>query len=205
MSDFVQPHGLQHARLPCSSLSSGACSNSCPLSWWCHATISSSVATFFYPQSFPASGSFPTIRLFTSSGQSTGPSTSALVLPMNIRGWFSLGVTGLISLLSTGLSGVFSSTTVLKHQFFSASDSIFPPSVCCEVVGLDVMIFAFWVWVLSWLFYSPFTLTKRLFSSSSFSAIRVLSSAYLRLLIFLLAIWIPACASSSPAFCTYIS
>ena len=78
------------------------------------------------------------------------------ISPSNIQGWFSWGVTGLISLLSTGLSRVFSSTMVLEHQFFSASDSIFSPSICCDVLRLDVMIFIFWMWVLSWLFYSPF-------------------------------------------------
>ena len=101
------------------------CSNSCPLSQWCHPTISSSVAPLSYcPQSFPASGSFPMNPLFTSDGQSTGASVSASVLPMNIQGWFPLGLTGLISLLSKGLSRVFSSMTVWKHQFFSAQPSL---------------------------------------------------------------------------------
>ena len=100
MFDSLQPRGLQHARLPWPSLSPGVCSNSCPLNWWCHLTISSSTAPFSCPQSFPVSGSFPMNRLFASSGQSVGASTSASVLPMNIQGWFPLGLTGLIPLLS---------------------------------------------------------------------------------------------------------
>ena len=101
-------HGLQHARLPCPSPSPGVCSNSCPLRRWCHPTISSSVVPFSSClQSFPASGSFLLSQLFASGGQSIGASVSALVLPMNIQGWFSLGWTVLISLLSKGLSSVF--------------------------------------------------------------------------------------------------
>ena len=120
MSDSLQPHGLQHARLPCPSSSPGACSNSCPLSQWCHPTISSSVIPFASClQSFPASGSFPMSWLFALGGQSIGASASASVLPMNIQDWFSLGLTGWISLQSKGLSRVFSNTTVQKHQFFS--------------------------------------------------------------------------------------
>ena len=88
MSDSLWPHGMQHARLPCPSLSSGVCSNSCPLSRWCHPTVSSSVAPFSCPQSFPASGSFPMSWLITSGGQSIGASASASVLPINIQGWF---------------------------------------------------------------------------------------------------------------------
>ena len=89
------PHGLQHARFPFTSLSPGVCSNSCPSSWWCHPTISSSVLPFSSPQSFPASGSFPVSQLFTSGGQSVGASASSSVLPMSIQGWFPLGLTGL--------------------------------------------------------------------------------------------------------------
>ena len=108
MSDSLQPHGLQHARLPCPSPTPGACSNSCPLSHWCHPTISSSIAPFcFCLQSFPASGSFLVSQFFTSGGQSIGASASASVLPMNIHGWFPLGWTGWILLLSKGLSRVF--------------------------------------------------------------------------------------------------
>ena len=82
---LCHPHGLQHTRLPCPSLSPRVCSNSCPLSHWCHPTISSSVAPFSCPQSFPASGSVPMSQLFTSGGQSIGTSASAPVLPMNIQ------------------------------------------------------------------------------------------------------------------------
>ena len=117
---FATP-GLQHARLPCPSPTPGACSNSCPSSWSCHPTISSSVVPFFFClQSLLASGYFPMSDTFTSGGQSIGASASASVLPMNIQDWFSLGLTGLISLQSKGLSRVFSNTTVQKHQFFGA-------------------------------------------------------------------------------------
>ena len=99
----LQSHGLQHARLPCPSPIPRACSNSCPLSWWCHPTISSSVIPFSSRlQSFPGSGSFPMSLSFTSSSQSIGVPVSASVLPMNIQGWFPLGLTGLISLQSKG-------------------------------------------------------------------------------------------------------
>ena len=109
-----------HCTVPCPSLTPGACSNSCPSSWWCHPTISSSVVPFSScPQSFPASGSFPMSQFFASCGQSIGVSASASVLPMNIQDWFPLGWTGWISLLSRGLSRVFSNITVQKHQFFS--------------------------------------------------------------------------------------
>ena len=109
VSDSLQLHGLQHARIPCPSPSPGACSNSCPLSQWCHPTISFSVALFSScPQSFPASESFPMSQLFTPGCQSIGTSTSALVLPLNIQDWFLLGLIGLISLLSKGLLRVFS-------------------------------------------------------------------------------------------------
>ena len=125
MSDSLQPHGLQHARLPCPSPTPGACSNSCQLSWWCHPTISSSVTPFSSClQSFPASGSFLMSLLFTSGGQTTGVSASASVLLMNIQDWFPLGWTGWISLLSKGLSRVFSNTTIQKHQLFSAQLSL---------------------------------------------------------------------------------
>ena len=100
------------------------CSNSCPLGWWCHPTISSSIVSFSCClQSFPASGSFPMSQLFTSGGQSIGGSASASVLPMNTQDWSSLGWTGWISLQSKGLSRVFSNTTVQKHQFFGAQPS----------------------------------------------------------------------------------
>ena len=85
-----QPHGLQHSRFPCLSLSPGVCSNSCPLSWWCYLTISSSITPFSCPQSFQRSRSFPVSQLFASGGQSIGASASAIVLAMNILGWFPL-------------------------------------------------------------------------------------------------------------------
>ena len=119
VSDSLQPHESQHARPPCPSATSRVHPNSCPLSQWCHPTISSSVLPFpSCPQSFPASGSFPMSQLFASSGQSIG--VSASVLPINIQHWFLLGWTGWTSLQSKGLSRVFSSTTVQKHQFFCA-------------------------------------------------------------------------------------
>ena len=103
ISDSWWSHRLQHARLPCPSPSPGICSDSCPLSWWCHPTISSSVIPFsFCFQSFPASGSFPVSLLFVSGGQSIAASASALVLPMYIQGWFPLGLAALISLLYKG-------------------------------------------------------------------------------------------------------
>ena len=115
----MQPCGLQHAKILCSPLSPGACSNSYPLSQWCHLTISSSVIPFSSClQSFPASGFFPMSQFFASGGQSIGVSASASVLPMNIQGWFPLGLTGLISLPSRGFSRVFSGTTVQKHHFY---------------------------------------------------------------------------------------
>ena len=118
VSDSLQPHGLQHARLPCPSPFPRACSNSCPLSRWCHPTISSSVVPFSCLLSFLASGSFPMSWLFTSGGQSIEASDLASVLPVNIQDWFPLGLTGLISFQSRGLSRVFCNTTVQKHQFF---------------------------------------------------------------------------------------
>ena len=120
MSDFLQPHGLQHARLPCPSPTPGVYSNSRPSSWWCHQTISSSVVPFSSRlQSFQASGSFSMSHFFTSSGQSIGVSALASVLPMNVQDWFPLGWTDWISSHSKGLLRVFSNITVQKHQFFS--------------------------------------------------------------------------------------
>ena len=130
VSYSLWPYRLQHTRLPCPSLFPRVCSNSYPLSQWCHPTISSSVAPFSSClQSFPASGSFPMSWLFTSGGQSIGASESAF--PMNIRGWFLLELTGLISLLSKGLSRVFSSTTVPGHQNFSAQPFLVFTSYIC--------------------------------------------------------------------------
>ena len=166
MSDSLRPHGLQHARLPCPSLSPEVCShscplslfssvqllshvwlfatprtaacqaslsitssqsllNSCPLSRWCHPTITSSVVPFSSClQPFPASGSFQMNQFLASGGQSIRVSASASVLPMNIQDWFPLGWTGWISLQSKGPSRVFSNTTVQKHQFFGAQWSM---------------------------------------------------------------------------------
>ena len=125
MSNPLQPHGLQHARLPCPLPTPGDCPNSCPSSKWCHPTISSSVVPFSSClQSFPASGSFPMSQFFTSGGQSIGASASASVLPVNIQDWLPLGLTGLISLLSKGLSRAFFNATVQKHQFFSTQLSL---------------------------------------------------------------------------------
>ena len=120
MSNSLQSQGLQHTRPPCPSPTPGVCSNSCPLTRWCHPTISSSVVLFSSClQSFPASGSFPMSQFFPSGGQRTGVSASASVLPMKIQDWFPLGWTGWISLQSKRLSRVSSNTTVQKNQFFS--------------------------------------------------------------------------------------
>ena len=122
MSDSLRPYGLQHARFPCPSPAPRACSNSRPLNQRCHPTILSSVISFSsFLQSFPAPGSFPVSWLFTSNGKSIGASASASVLPMNIQGWFSLGLTGFISLQSQGLSRVFSNTTVWKASILQHS------------------------------------------------------------------------------------
>ena len=128
VSNSLQPHVLQHARLPCLSPPPGACANSSPTSWWCHPTISSSVVPFTScPQSFPASSeSFPVSQFFASSGQCFG--VSASVLSMNIQDWFPFGLAGLISLQSKGLSRVFSNTTVQKPQFFGAQLSLWSNS-----------------------------------------------------------------------------
>ena len=123
MSHSLWPQGLQHVRFLCLSLSPGVCSNSCPLSQWCHPTISFSAALFSScPQSFQTSGSFPMSQLFTSGGQIIEASVSASALAMNIQGW--LGLTGLISLQSKGLSRVFSSTTIRRHQFIGTQPSL---------------------------------------------------------------------------------
>ena len=121
MSDSLQPHELQHAEPPCPSPTPGVHPNPCPLCWWCHPTISSSVIPFFScPQSFPASGSFQMSQLFTSGGQSFGVSASTSVLPMNSQDWSPLGWTGWICLQSKGLK------SLLQHH--SSKASIFPHS-----------------------------------------------------------------------------
>ena len=120
LSNSVWPHGLQQAMLSCPSPTPGACSNSCPLSWWCHPTISSSVIPFSCPQSFPVSGFFPMNQFFASGGQSTGVSASASDLSVNIQERFPLGWTGWIVLSPRDSQRVFSNTTVqvsiLQHS-----------------------------------------------------------------------------------------
>ena len=121
MSDSLRHHELQHTRPPRPSPTAGVHPNPCPLSWWCHPTISSSVIPFSScPQSLPASGSFPMSQFLALGGQGIGVSASTSVLPMNIQDWSPLGWTGWNSLLSKGLSRVFSNTTVQKHPFFRA-------------------------------------------------------------------------------------
>ena len=127
VSYSLRPHGLQQARPPCSSPAPRVYPNSCPLSRWCHPTISSSDVPFSSClQSFPTSGSFQMTQLFTSGGQDIGVSASTSVLPMNTQDWFPLGWTGWISLQSKGLSRVFPNTTVQKHLFFGAQLSNTP-------------------------------------------------------------------------------
>ena len=150
VSDSLQPQGLRQTRPPCPSPTPGAFSNPCPLSRWCHTTISSSVVPFSScPQSFPASGSFTMTQFFTSGGQNTGVSASASVLPMNTQDWFPLGWTGWISLQSKGLSRVFN-TTGQKYQFFGAQLSLWSNShfhscgrlgratLCCGMRGFSL-------------------------------------------------------------------
>ena len=113
MSNSLWPHGMQCDRLPCPSLSPGACSSSCPLSHWCYAIVSYTVTPFSScSQSFPASRSFPVNQLFPSEGQSIGALTSSSVFPMKMQGWFPVGLTSLISWQSKGLSRVFFSTSI---------------------------------------------------------------------------------------------
>ena len=129
MSNSLWPHGLQHTRPPSQSPTPGACSDSRPLSRWCHPTISTSVIPFSSRlQTFPALGSFPMSQLFASGGQSIGVSASTSVLPMHIQDWFPLGLTGLIFVQSKGLSRVFSNTTVQRHQFFGTQLSLWSNS-----------------------------------------------------------------------------
>ena len=123
MSDSLWPRRLQHDRPPCPSPTPRAYSNSCPFSWWCHPTISSSVVPFWL-HSFPASGSFQMSQFFASGDQSIRVSDSTSILLMNIQDWFPLRWTGWISLQTKGLSSVFSNTIIQKHQFFSAQLSL---------------------------------------------------------------------------------
>ena len=132
VSSSLRPHGLQHTRPPCPSPTPRIYSGSCPLSWWCHPTFSSSVIPFSSClQSFPASGSLQMSQFITSGGQSIGASASTSVLPMNTQDWSPLGWAGWISLkfkelsrVFSKLSRVFSNTTVQKHQFFDTQ--LFP-------------------------------------------------------------------------------
>ena len=129
VSDCLRTHGLQHSRPPFPSPTPKVYPNSCPLSWWYHPTISSSVVPFSSClQSFPASGSFLRTQFFSSGGQSTGDSATASVLAVNIQDWFPLGLTALTSLQSQGLSRVFSNTTVQKHQLISDQPSLWSNS-----------------------------------------------------------------------------
>ena len=159
VSNSLQPHGLQHASLPCPSPTLGVCSESCPSSQWWHPAISSSVIPFSScPQSLPASGSFPMSQLFAWGGQSIGISASASVLPMNIQAWFPLGFTSWISLQSKRLWRVFSNTTVQKLQFFSTQLSLWSNSHIhtwpLEKVPMAVWI-CLWAFCLAPLVYIP--------------------------------------------------
>ena len=121
VSNSLWPHGLQQARLPCSSPSPGACSNSCPLSRWCHHTTSSSVVPFSScPQPFPESGAFLMVQLLVSCGQSIG--TSASVLPVNIQGWFPLGLTGFDLLAVQGTVQGKYTIILLNYSISSSSE-----------------------------------------------------------------------------------
>ena len=120
VSDSLRPHESQHARPPCPSPTPGVHSDSRPSSQWCHPAISFSVVPFSCPKSLPALESFPMSQLFAWGGQSTGVSASASFLPKKSQGWSPSEWTGWISLLSKGLSRVFSNTTVQNHQFFGA-------------------------------------------------------------------------------------
>ena len=132
MSDSLRSRGLQHIRLPCLSQSLRVCSNSCPLSQWAiQPSHPLSPPSLLCPQSFPTQGSFPMNQLFISSNQSIVASASASVLPMDIQGWFPLGLTDLISLLSKGLSRVLSRTRIQKHQFFGTQPCLWSNSHIC--------------------------------------------------------------------------
>ena len=141
MSESLWTQGLWQTTLPCPSATPRACSNSCPSSWRCHQTISSSVTPFSSClQSFPASGSFPVSQFFASGGQSSGASASASasILPTNIQDWFPLWLTGLISLQSKGLSRVFFNTTVQKHWFFGTQLSLVQLSRPYMIIGKTI-------------------------------------------------------------------
>ena len=166
MSDSLQLYGLQHIRLPYPSPTPGACSNSCPLNLWCYPTISSSVVPFSCLQSFPASGSFQMSQFFPSGGQSIGVSASASVLPMNIQDWFPLGLTGLISLLSKGLSRVFSNTTtaskasILRCSAFFMAQLSHPFMTTGKTIALTRWTFVSKVMCVEGKFFGDFTYLK---------------------------------------------
>ena len=147
VSNSLQPHKPQHARPPCPSPTPRVHPNSCPSSWWCHPTISSSVIPFSSClQSFPASGSFQMSQLFTSGGQSIGVSPSTSVLPMNTQDWSLLGWICWISLQSKGLSRVFSNTTVQKHQFWVLHLSKYFSMMFALLFSLKMYFYKF-VWI----------------------------------------------------------
>ena len=168
MSNSLWPHGLQHTRLPCPSPSPGACSNSCPLSQWCHPTISSSVVPFSSClQSFPASGSFQMSQFFTSGGQSIGASASASVLLMNIQDWFPLGWTGLISLQSKGtlkslLQHYSSKASILQHSAFFMAQLSHPYMTTGKTIALTRRTFISKVMSLLFNTLSSFVITRLL-------------------------------------------
>ena len=136
MTDSLWPHGLQYVRLPCPLPSPGACSNSWPLSHWCHPTISSSVITFSCLQSFPASGSFLMSQLFASGGQSIGVSASASVLPVNIQDWFPFRLTRLIFLQSKGLQHHSSKASILRCSAFYVVQLSHPYMITGKTIAL---------------------------------------------------------------------
>ena len=140
MANSLRPHGLQHTRPPCPSPTPGAYSNSCPLSWWCHLTISSSVVPFSCFQSFLAWGSFPMGQFFASGGQSIGASASASVRPMNIQDWFPLGLPGLLSLQSKGLKSLLrhhsSKTSILRCSAFFIVQLSYPYTTTGKTIAL---------------------------------------------------------------------
>ena len=153
VSNSLWPHGLQHARLPCPSLPPEVCSSSCPLSQWCYPTISSSVSPFsFCPQSFPASGSFPMSQFFASDSPSVGASASPPVLPVNIQGWFLLGLAGLISLLSKGFSGVLqhhsSKGSILQRSAFFMVHLSYP--FWCTQIRFPELLWPGWTLAQAW-------------------------------------------------------
>ena len=154
---LFETHGLQYNRLPCPLPSPRACSNSYALSRWYHPTISSSATSFFFCfQSFPES--FPVNQLFIAGGQSIRASASGL--PMNIQSWFPLGLTGLISLLSKGLSSIFSRTPIWKHQFFGAQLSLWSNSCIHTWLLGKTIILTIWTFVVKVMFLLFNTLSR---------------------------------------------